>query len=135
MKTIYEIFNPSDAYTMECDDFKVAAVAVAILGRGQYGIKGSPLLFGWDAFFEEQGIKLDAFIAKNLEAIATALDSVLIGNETDREITMKAVALMPEVDRENFLACRHDKLRSSINNIGDNAKAIAKSLRDKLQPT
>ena len=29
--TIYKIANPSDDYTMKCDNFHVAAVAVAIL--------------------------------------------------------------------------------------------------------
>lgn len=128
---IYEIANPSDAYTLEAEDFLVAAVAVAMLGNGAYGIPGSPILWGWDAWLKEripQG--LDAYITANREAIATVLDSVMIGSEADRVLYQKTLSLIESPERrEEFRQLRHDTHRSSMNNIGTRAWALAKRMR------
>lgn len=36
MSTKYDLINPSDPYTFEADDLEIAAVAVVLLGDGQY---------------------------------------------------------------------------------------------------
>ncbi len=127
---IYEIINPSDAYTMKADDFKVAAVAVALLGNGQYGIKGTPILFGWNEFLKEQGINLKTFVGERVDEICAALDSVMIGKESDREEAESTLALIPEDKREAWLSERHERRRSSTNDIGKAAKIMAKYLRE-----
>lgn len=128
---IYEIANPSDAYTLEADNFLVAAVAVALLGNGAYGIEGTPCLFGWDAWLKEhvpQGV--NAFIDANAEAMAAVLDSVMIGSETDRKNYHKALGLIDNpAKREEWKLHWHDERRSSLNDIGSRAWALAKKLR------
>jgi len=133
---IYEIANLSDAYTMRCEDFLVAAVAVAILGNGAYGIEGTPVLFGWDDWFKKKEINLGEFIPKHRLQIAEALESVLIGDKaarTEVEMTLKRIS---EAEHEAWLAERHDKRRSSMNDIGAEAKRLASQMRIKSnQPT
>ena len=130
--TIYEIANPSDAYTMKCDNFHVAAVAVAILGNGAYGIEGTPVLFGWDDWLKAQKLDLDTFIPAHREQIALALESVLIGSKSAREEVDATLKRIPPDQHEAWLAERHDKRRSSMNDIGSKAQRLAKSLRAKL---
>lgn len=142
LAVIYEIINPSDTYTIQSPDFYGAAVAVLLLGQGAYGIEGTPVMFGWDDWLMEQKIDLDTFIAAHREAIAVALESILIGDKYDREEVEEILRLMPEDQREAWLAKRHDKKRSSMNDIGSRAQQLAKSLRgtsnhehDQLNPT
>lgn len=130
---ICEIINPSDKYTLITDDFKLAAVAVAILGNGKYGLKNidgdesSPVLFGWESWFQEQGIEdLSKYIDDHKTDIAMILDTVLIGDRSDVENTLPLIA---EDQRQKWLDDRHDRKRSSMNDIGKAAKSIAKALR------
>jgi len=119
---VFDIANPSDPYTIK-GPFMACAIAVAILGNGAYGIKGSPVLFGWDDWLKEQGIAdLGAHIDAHTDEIATALESVLIGSERDREEVESTLAMLPEEKREEWLAMRHDKQRSSMNDIGGKAR-------------
>jgi hypothetical protein len=130
MKT-YEIINPSDPYTMRADDFLIAAVTVAMLGNGKYGIEGSPILFGWDAFFEKHEIDLPKFIDAHLEEIIACMDSVLIGRESNRIDVESALEAMTPENRESYLEKWIDRRRSSMNDIGAGAKRWADALRKK----
>lgn len=125
---VYEIVNPSDAYTIKAP-FLVAAVAVAILGNGKYGIPGSPILFGWDKWIKKKVGDIGEYIDRHRTEIAAALDSVLIGNEADRLDVESALLLIPVDQREQWLSARHERLRTSMNNIGANARHIANQLR------
>jgi hypothetical protein len=126
---VFEIANPSDKYTIK-GPFMACAIAVAMLGNGAYGIKGTPVLFGWDAWLKEKGIEdLSAHIAAHKIEIAAALESVLIGSEADRREVESALALMPEDKRAAWLAERHDNRRSSMNNIGERAHKLARAIR------
>lgn len=123
---IYDIKNPSDAYTMKCDDFRIAAFSVMLLGQGQYGIEGSPVMFGWPEFLKEHDMDdTDKFIKDNKSAIADCLNSVIIGSVNDREELEKALVLIPVEEHEKFLSERNERLRSSMNNIGSRAKKLA----------
>ena len=133
---ICEIINPSDAYTLRTDDFKTAAVAIAILGRGQMSLKNidgeerSPVLFGWDDWLKEQGIEdLGKYIDDHAKEMADILDTVLIGGKTDREEVESTLSLLPEDQRQKWLEDRHERRRSSMNNIGAASWAWARKLR------
>lgn len=130
MKT-YEIANPSDPYTMQAEDFNVAAVTVAILGNGAYGIPGTPILFGWDQWLKEREIDLPKFIDARLTEIIACLESVMIGRESDRTEAEEALAAIVEENRAEWLKKRHDQRRSSMNDIGGKAQQWAKALREK----
>ncbi len=137
---IYEIINPSDPYTLECDRFDVATAAIFLLGNGRLSLRGddeahcSPLcLFGGmrEWFVERFGEELEPFIEGNMVALAIALDSVLIGDAHDRRDYYKALALITDLEnrvkwRDGYL----DRRRSSMNNIGGAAYRLAAQLRE-----
>jgi hypothetical protein len=126
---VWEIANPSDKYTIK-GPFMACAIAVAMLGNGAYGIDGTPVLFGWDAWLKEKGIEdLSAYIDVHKTELAAALDSVLIGSKSDRAEVESALALMPAEKQAAWLAERHDRRRSSMNNIGGRARKLAAMLR------
>lgn len=112
----FEIINPSDPYNMEADDLEVAAVAVCLLGNGKYGLDGIDgrrktevpvfLLGGHDEWFEENfGANYERTAERVLnqrgDALARALESVTLGRER----------------------------RSSLNDIGGEAKELARAVR------
>ena len=139
---IYEIINPSDAYTIKSDSKAVACLACLLVGEGQYGLQdegGESLLpffmFGGDPkawFKEEFGTGLDAFIDESLEEIADCLDSILIGKIGTRQgIEAMLEVISDPVEREKAWAAWQDKKRSSMNDIGSHAKNLAKAFREK----
>jgi hypothetical protein len=132
---ICEIINPSDAYTLEADDFDVACVAVAILGNGAYGLEAddgrkSPVFFGWDDWFAARGIvELGPYVEAHREEIARVLGSVMIGDRRQRADADAMLAMLPEGRRAEWLAGRHDRHRSSMNDIGSKAARVAERMR------
>lgn len=135
---ICEIINPSDSYTLETDEFVLGGVAVAFLGEGQYGLKSleddslsTPVLFGWETWLEKNGIAdLSTYLDANASRIADVLDSVQIGSAADREHWAELKEVLPEATYDERYAAWSDKKRSSINNIGRHAAALAKNLRE-----
>lgn len=138
---VYEIINPSDAYTMKSDDPVAACCACLFLGEGRYALRDKegesvcPLfILGGDpaAWFRDTfGITLDDAMASKRIAVADALDSVLIGGFAAREEVESAIELMQPEDAEKWMAKRHDDRRSSMNDIGKRAKVLAKFFREK----
>lgn len=136
---IYDIANPSDAYTMKTDDEEAAVLACMFLGEGQYALtdeRGEQVcpffMFGGDPdtfMLKKYGRTLKAAIDAKRAEFADALDSVLIGSMEDRKDYEEAIALMTPENAATFEASRHDKRRTSMNNIGRRAKALAKHLR------
>lgn len=112
----YEIINPSDPYKMTAPSIDLAAVAVCLLGEGQYmakprgeGDEVPMFLFGGvDKWFVEKfgmdfATTADGIINHRTEELAAVFDSVALESEE----------------------------RSSLNDIGGRAKAWAQSLRKK----
>ena len=139
MPDIYEIVNPSDPYTLRAPDRATAVAACFLLGEGQYSLRARdgesacPLfLLGGDPldWYEgEFGVRLPAVLENRLAEVAAALESVLYGSFADREEIDAATALMAPDAVAGFLAERHERRRSSLNNIGAKAWAIAAALR------
>lgn len=136
---ICEIINPSDPYTLETQDFVAAVVGIAIVGAGRLGLScddppmKSPVLFGWDQWLQEQGIEdFNQWVKEHADAIADALESVIIGNAHDRELVNDALkAIEDPAKREAFRAKHHDKKRSSMSDIGSACWKTAKTLRQR----
>lgn len=132
-----EIINPSDPYTLRTDDFVAAAMAIAILGDGQLGLRtvddsqSTPVLFGWPGWMEANGVD-DDYVGRHLDAIIAALDSVMIGNCSDRRDAESFLSKLPEDKRREWLEERHDRRRSSMNDIGGAAWCLAEHLRSRL---
>lgn len=137
---IYEIINPSDPYTMVADDFKVAAAAVLLLGRGKLGLSCEEdhkqhvpvMLFGGaEEWLKEHDLEdLGGFIEAHRAEVAEALESVLIGSESDRKTFDKVIACISDPgDRQKARDTYHDQKRSSMNDIGGAAWEYAADLR------
>ncbi len=141
---ICEIVNPSDPYSLVCDDgdFPAAAVAIALVGRGQLGLRSlddvhhTPVLFGWDEWLKSQGLEEDSlsdFIAANLSKMAGILETVEIGSPSERAVLEETIAELPKKAREKFRAKRLDRLRSSINDIGSACWNMAELFRRRAE--
>lgn len=137
---IYEIINPSDAYTLVSDSFEFACIVACLLGEGKYGLwqidgdNEMPIFFigGHDVWFTEHfGADFSAVMDRmNPAAVADVCDSVLIGKACDRETFDKAMALIEdESKRQEFRAHWHNTRRSSMNDIGSRARFYAEKLR------
>lgn len=142
----YEIINPSDAYTISAPDLAIAACACVLLGSGQYGFKPEdesaeevPLFIfgGVDDWCKKHfGQDFDLLLTRVMDLrpleLADCLDSCLIGDFAARSEYESALSLIESAEnRETFRARRHDKRRSSLNNIGGRAYEMAKRLREK----
>lgn len=115
----FEIVNPSDPYTMQADDLRIAALACILLGEGKYGLRSEDgstamplfILGGHDAWFVEKfGATLqhvyDSIVADSLPALAACLESVKLPGGAER---------------------------SSMNNIGGYAAEMAVRIREMIK--
>jgi hypothetical protein len=133
---ICEIINPSDSYTLETEDFTAAAVGIYMVGRGQLGLRSiddkesSPILFGWDEWLTDRGVK-EGYVTDHLDAIATALESVMIGGVNDRIDVKEATENMSNDQKKAFLKRRQDRRRSSMSDIGGACHRYAMAIRKK----
>ena len=143
---IFELVNPSDAVTFECEDVRVACVAVLVLGEGKYGLtdtKGDSVLplfmFGGmdpvNAWFKEQHDIDDVmeWMNAHLEEMATFLDSMVYGSVKERQLFLDAVSKMNAEDAADFKEKWFDQKRSSMNNIGRACAAYAAGCRKKAE--
>ena len=146
-KRTYEISNPSDAYTMQASDLKVAQMATLLLGQGAYGLQDADgntafpiygntalpiFLFGGGKEFplREFGV-VGPWIDANRDALVDALESVQIGGISERRELDDALSCMATENRAEYLKRRHDRLRTSQNNIGQAAWDLAARLRER----
>jgi hypothetical protein len=142
---IFEIVNPSDYYTMETDDFEVAAVACLIIGRGQYGLKQLdggfevPIFFianedivnQWfrNRFCSDLGICLKRVKVDKKDALIKCLNSVLVGK--DRNLYFEGLRLIKDgVGQKEWQEKWHDEHRTSLNDIGRCSWGYAKQLME-----
>lgn len=137
--TLWEIVNPSDPYTLACDDYEVVALAGLMLGKGHYamceidGEREVPLfLFGGaeEWFSQTFGHTLSDSLKAKSRNVAEALDSVMIGRPESRRAYETALAHIPtEEGRMAYRAEMLNQQRSSMNNIGKRAWSLANALR------
>jgi hypothetical protein len=140
---LFEIINPSDAYTIEAPDLSIAGAACVLLGNGQYAFKQVdgdaevPLFLfgGHDEWFREHcDGSLDDTLGRVMKdrraELADCLDSTLIGTQADREEFHALTASVEAEERARLRAERHDKRRSSLNDIGARAYRMAAALRE-----
>jgi len=137
---IYEIINPSDAYSLESDDFAVACVITCLLGEGKYGLMDAEgdtvmpiLLFGThEKWFPEQFGKTLKQLLDEISSgkLADCMDSVVIGDAKDRVMFYQAINLIDDpIKKQEWRNAWHNKKRSSLNDIGGYAKVLAAHLR------
>ena len=138
---LYELVNPSDAYTFLAPSVLIAAAAVTVVGEGSYGAKpveddGSEsvpvfLLGGLEEWFKEHGIEdVGDYINAHRPAVAACLDSFLIGSYEDRKRMERVVSVISDpAEKAKAHDAWHDERRTSMNDIGARAKHFAEVLR------
>lgn len=131
---LYELINPSDAYTFYAPSIEVAGVCAVLLSTG-FGARpvdgegeSTPVLFGWNEWLESRGINTE-WVDQHCEEIAAAYDSFLIGDARKRADVESMLAMLPEDKRQEWRDQRQDRHRSSLNQIGEAAYAKAKAMR------
>lgn len=138
-KQTYEITNPSDAYTMQAGERKVAQMATLLLGQGAYGLHDADgntvlpifLLGGGNEFVLREFGVVGPWIDANRDALVDALESVQIGGISARRELDDALSCMAGENRAEYLKRRHDRMRSSLNDIGQVAWDLAARLRER----
>lgn len=136
---VYNLINPSDAYTLIAPNVQIAGVAAALLSSS-YGAEdvvtgeSSPVLFGWETWLSSHQID-DAWVQAHGVEIAAAMDSLLIGTAGERAEVDATLKRIPESERAAWLAERHDRRRSSMNDIRHRATLAAERMRMRMRHT
>lgn len=138
---LFTILNPHDPYTMEAPNLEIAAVAIALIGKGQYGLhelsgdqSGNVPLFpetGHDEWFTKQfgrdfAASLRHVMDTSAGELAKALASVFIGPPTYRRaFEQEARDCVDEDEFQALLTKRHDEKRGGMIDIGRYAWGLA----------
>jgi len=138
----YQIINPCDPYIFEADNDLVATAVVLLIGDGMYGgrrVSGEdefncPML-AFAPAAEVDGIlqnlfgcSFAGFILAHKSDIKRALRSVTIGDAVSYDELTDTVSWMSPENAVEYRKNRHDRKRSSWNDIGGRAHAIADAM-------
>jgi len=138
---IYNLINPSDAYTFIAPSDEAAAVSVLFLSHGAYGAESTESDFASPIFsfsgeeYAEQWFKenfghgLSESLDKHLEIMPEVLESFLIASKAERETIDLACSMVSNEQARELRLKFHDNKRSSTNNIGKVAWNKAERLR------
>ena len=144
MKTLWDLSNPSDPITFYGEDLEIVALAVVMVGDGQYGADTIPesekcvpiFLFGgcrewWLKNFNKE--PQESLEKADKCAIAEILDSFLVGSNSNRAGYELVISkLNNDEDKLKWRDEYHDKTRSSMNDICSHAWKTAAKLREKV---
>ena len=137
----YEVVNPSDQVTFIAPDVISAAIALSLVGNGQYSATALDpndraldipffMFGGLQSWLEENGEELNGITNRHLDNTATALESFCTGTLMDRELyELSLASITDEEKRAKFIMKWDDKKRSSMNDITNRANQIAAKLR------
>lgn len=141
---LFNIINPSDPYTMRAVDLEIAAVAVCMIGSGEYALEeiggdrsGHVPMFlfgGLDEWFTKQfgrgfNATVEVVVSKRADELIKALASVHIGTPANKAAFDEQAAQCTDEDAYSDLLHKlHDEKRSSMNDIGRRAWHLARSV-------
>jgi hypothetical protein len=141
---IFEVQNPSDAMTVEADDYIVAGVAMLYLGEGKIGLTDEsgetafPILaFGGDealnGWLDHVGIglidDLRPYAVENRDKIAICLESIVYGSISDRKGIMATMEGREHHEVLIAMKAWNDAKRSSLNDFSAVAFSLASQIR------
>lgn len=142
-RILYDLINPSDAVTFYASSIEAAALATLLVGDGWYAAHalehGSsdldvPVLGqNMGSWLAErcEGASLEALLSEHKAEIADALASFCTGSADDRRLYENALEAIDDPEkRAAFVADWDDKHRSSLNQITNQAHAVAEKLRE-----
>lgn len=117
----FKLINPSEPYTMNADDLQVAAVAACLLAYGKYGLEG---------LGEDVGADLPVLARGGHDEWFTAAFGTTWAETAEHVIDQRRDALARAFDSVTLVRPE----RSSMNDIGGRAKALAAALRKGASP-
>ena len=138
---IHEIINPSDKYTIECDDMALLTASIFLLGEGMYGTSSEETEYsvpltafggkdGVTLFKEEFGHALSDYVGSHKKEISDCLNSVCLGDANERILYFSTLEKIDDAEKKQaFINEWFDKQQSSTNQIGQRAYAIAHNLK------
>jgi len=139
---LYELINPSDAYTFHADDPLVAQAVAVLVGSGKMGLDDEEgnsyptlLLFEKDVEAKLQeifGKPMNEYVEDHHAELATALDSVMSVGRRERKNYDAALVRMPPEQHESYRDEVHDRNRTSMSDFGTYAWQLAAQCRKKL---
>lgn len=145
---IYEFITPSDPITFKAKDDKIAFLVAVLLGNGKAGctrldennneVDLNTLLFisggGEERMIMELGCKVEEFVGKNGEDIASAFESFSYGHLEDRKQYDDAIEAITDHDKlEEFKKKHEDRNRSSLSAWVKYAWDIGKEIKSNLK--
>jgi hypothetical protein len=119
----FNLINPSDPYTLEADDFEIAAVTVCLLGDGKYPADA----LGDDA---NKGYNVPAFLFGGHDEWFQSRFGGTFEAVADRCLKDRTDAVARCFESVTLNSFR----RSSLNNIGGRARDMAKAVRSQYLP-
>jgi len=141
---IHEIINPSDNYTIECNDMALLTASIFLLGEGTLSTKSEETNYtvpitaistinGVEFFKKEFNEDLSEYISKNTLRISNCLNSVCLGKLKDREkFFSKLNNFETQKEKDEFIKKWIDKKQTSLNPIAQRAYVLAKIFRNKV---
>lgn len=136
---MYELVNPSDAYTFQAPSREVAALVVGVISTNfaaetedkneDYFVP--PFLFGgFDEWYRETFNRsvMDGYGALRSE-LADALDSFVLGNFGERKKYQAAIDAIDNPEKKKAFIERWNEGRTSVLDIGGRAHWAADALR------
>jgi len=136
---LYDFINPSDPYLFEAESFEIACLAVLMMGNA-YGCKEldgekqfGPFA-GIESFERKFNENAEKMLKERLIEVIRCLDSFLYAStEVEyREYQARIQTGETEEERYNIRKQHHDEKRSSMNDIGRHAWALASRLKGEL---
>ena len=138
---IHYIINPSDSYTIKCDDMALLTASIFLLGEGKYSTESDDTDFfvpitvfggpsGVEFFQKEFDLDFAKYVETHKTEIAECLDTVCLGSIADRELYFSALdKITDDGKRKEFIDEWYDKKQTSLNGIGQRAMALSKHLK------
>ena len=137
----YELVNPSDTYVFRAPDILIAG-AVAFHLSHAYGaaeldpsrdddeLEKTPVLIGWQEWFESHGIDRD-WMVDHIREIIVSLRTLWIGGyENYKTLEATLGGITDPAQRVQYLIAHHDQNRSSMNDIYSSAVNTADVLEN-----
>lgn len=138
---IHEIINPSDPYTIECDDMALLTASIFVLGEGKLGTSSEETDFtvpitiflpeGGAVYFENEfNIDFESYVETNKVRIGECLGTVVLGKVSDRDKYFEFIKNDDKDEREKLIEKWYDENETSSSQLGQRALYMYKYLAE-----
>lgn len=138
---VYEVSSPGEQYTFETDDFEVAALTMFSLGNLYGAVCGTEseddimsipvfVFGGASEWYQKQfGRSSDEGHKEKGEAVAEALDSIVLGDFDDRQEYNSALSVIADAEKREIYISEWQSRKISLHDICAKARERAENIR------